>query len=438
MGCAPSGSAQESSLNVAEEHQDLAQWLDGLLSSNEPDKLLSAYVEIEKNILNEESNSPASALSLSVARQQHLKELIHTASEKRDRNGGLVPQENSFHELFVDLGLNRGTGVAAEHEEFLANVNRRALNMHLLEILARKNAAVEEAIRTASLSINKLQILYEKQDLLLGRIYGHGFGSEKERMLEEEIDTMRNYRDAFSNGAFLWREAAKDVQEAAELLTKGVAAWKSVQMEQSMERKIQTASEARNCIQEAVLLVELSQESMPGVQFPYCTKRELTSISQAVEYIFTDILIEDRYRHALQVYKNFQERAAALWRWITQVLNSTLGKDLTDIDRSILEVSKNLRNERINIICDKLGIENRYSLFGLNPAVNNIRPVISEMSDPNKADIKRKGVGLHTFGRMLEDTSLRSEFERNLAARRDTMWPSRRIEELRMMGFNVP
>lgn len=84
-------------------------------------------------------------------------------------SAGVVPQESSFHELFQDLGLNRGASVAAEHEEFLANVNRRALATNLMEILGKKNAALEEDIRTASLSINKLQILYEKQDLLLGK-----------------------------------------------------------------------------------------------------------------------------------------------------------------------------------------------------------------------------------------------------------------------------
>lgn len=67
---------------------------------------------------------------------------------------------------------------------------------------------------------------------IAGRIYPSSHGSEKERLLEEEMETMRSYRDAFSNGAFLWREAAKDVKEAAELLTKAVAAWKTVQTEQ--------------------------------------------------------------------------------------------------------------------------------------------------------------------------------------------------------------
>lgn len=73
------------------------QWLDSLLSSKEPDNLLSAYVEIEKSILNEESNSPASALSLSLARQQYLKELMHSASEKRNRRYALTTFYNETY-----------------------------------------------------------------------------------------------------------------------------------------------------------------------------------------------------------------------------------------------------------------------------------------------------------------------------------------------------
>ena len=40
---------------------------------------------------------------------------------------------------------------------------------------------------------------------------------------------------------------------------------------------------------------------------------------QALEYIFTDILIEDRYLHATQVYKNLRERATLLENWMNEV-----------------------------------------------------------------------------------------------------------------------
>lgn len=178
-----------------------------------------------------------------------------------------------------------------------------------------------------------------------------------------------------------------------------------------------------------------------------------------------------------------------------QMLNSSLKKDLYEIDEKILELSNKLRNERIQLICEKLGIENNYHRFGLNPGVNNIRPSQSRAIDPRqdfimstpyiREDLSKKfskfqepmrpenrytqqnlingsiipnvreylgneaisginlgpTLGLNTGGgypegRIFQDPNIQMEFERKLAARQNAMWPSRRIEELRMLTLN--
>jgi hypothetical protein len=40
---------------------------------------------------------------------------------------------------------------------------------------------------------------------------------------------------------------------------------------------------------------------------------------QAVVYMFTDIQIPDRYSYAGQCYRNFHERARALFKWMQDV-----------------------------------------------------------------------------------------------------------------------
>ena len=170
------------------------------------------------------------------------------------------------------------------------------------------------------------------------------------------------------------------------------------------------------------------------------------------------------------------------------MLHSSLKKDLYEIDEKITDLSNRLRNERIQLICDKLGIPNNYNRFGLNPGVNNIRPHQQTPIDvrqdllgpygvhPNKKFSKfqepmlpenrytqqnlimhrdgevlgnealqginlgptlglNTGTGFHE-GRIFQDPNIQVEFERKLAARQNAMWPSRRIEELRMLTLN--
>lgn len=167
------------------------------------------------------------------------------------------------------------------------------------------------------------------------------------------------------------------------------------------------------------------------------------------------------------------------------MLNTSLKKDLIEIDKKVLEISTRLRDERIQLICEKLGIENNYNRFGLNPGVNNIRPIQSRPSEgafvraqPLKQGYERKfseyqqpmmpenrytqqnlilpderilgneamainlgptlglSNGRYQEDRIFQDPNVQVEFERKMAARQNAMWPSRRIEELRMLTLN--
>lgn len=80
----------------------------------------------------------------------------------------LIPNDSSVQDLFIDLGLHKSVHVAAEHEEFIASVNRRALNQNLIEILSRTLLGIDEKLKVASNKVNELQNLYQQQDTLLG------------------------------------------------------------------------------------------------------------------------------------------------------------------------------------------------------------------------------------------------------------------------------
>jgi hypothetical protein len=56
------------------------------------------------------------------------------------------------------------------------------------------------------------------------------------------------------------------------------------------ETRFHLSTEARNTIQEAALNVQTAQAMLPGVQFPYCTTREIS----AVLHVSTPKRIGDR------------------------------------------------------------------------------------------------------------------------------------------------
>jgi hypothetical protein len=46
------------------------------------------------------------------------------------------------------------------------------------------------------------------------------------------------------------------------------------------ETRFHLSTEARNTVQEAALNIQTAQAMLPGVQFPYCTTREISSVLQ--------------------------------------------------------------------------------------------------------------------------------------------------------------
>lgn len=45
---------------------------------------------------------------------------------------------------------------------------------------------------------------------------------------------------------------------------------------------------------------------------------------QVIEYIYTDLQITERYKHALEVYANLQRSSQSLSNWIRQVFHKYL------------------------------------------------------------------------------------------------------------------
>merc|ERR1719402_140830 len=95
---------------------------------------------------------------------------------------------------------------------------------------------------------------------------------------------------------------------------------------------------------------QLEERYRSNVQFPYCAPAEVATLNKATAYIFTDMQTPDRHQHALDCYSTTNKRCGALLQWINQVVNTTISRDLDDINKKVKEIAMALRRERVKLI----------------------------------------------------------------------------------------
>ncbi|GFG30721.1 hypothetical protein Cfor_07486, partial [Coptotermes formosanus] len=211
-------------------------------------------------------------------------------------------------------------------------------------LLERRREEVAEEVKLLKSKVAYLQGLYQEQDELLAGLFGETYGSEEEKHIEVQLDKVRSYRDTLAGGLLEWQEAATLVQSATELLDRAVTCWKEIDS-QTPETRFHLSTEARNTIQEAALNVQTAQAMLPGVQFPYCTTREISAVLQVC------------------TAKDVECRGEFVHKFLTAVkimIEKSLKKDLADVDRKVKEITDRLRKHRVSLIRHKVCECNSY------------------------------------------------------------------------------
>ncbi|KAI5698582.1 hypothetical protein M8J76_008160 [Diaphorina citri] len=329
-------------------------------------EILDTFLKLDRDIWAEEMKAPAPALGHAMAKMEKINNevevLMAELSNDKDyrvlapgmftthNTSGLETADDSIKSVLAELRISRNPSLALEHEEFVANLARKALKHRHLLWLTRKKLDTEEEIGVSSEKVQSLQKLYEHQDVLLNEILGSTVSP-----LEHELDRIRSYRDTLYSGELSWREAVKLIHSASIFTKAGLDSWQSLGNTLSEEARFSLATETRNAIQEAALSIQTAQNILPGVQFPYCTAREIFAIMQIIEYLYTDLQVPDRYAHASEVYKSFHRRSTALYEWIKKLTEETIHKDVVVVDRQITDLASRLCQQRSDLIRSKLG-----------------------------------------------------------------------------------
>ncbi|KAK7604101.1 hypothetical protein V9T40_004374 [Parthenolecanium corni] len=341
MGCAPSSQTRREKLIGTELN------------------IMDAYIRVEREIWQEEQQAPASALTHAVSKLEKITSDLEriTADITQSQNytfnhilnkiynvdsESLEDIDNSIKSVMTELRVTNDSRLAAEHEEFIANLNRKALKCRHVYLLTRRKKEIEEEAAEMSEKVQNLQKLYEQQNTILHEI----FGSAEQSRTESELDRLRNYRDTLYNGELAWQDAIRLTQSAVIFSQVGFNSWQTISVTSNEDSRFKLATETRNAIQEAALLIQLAQSMLPAVQFPYCTHREISALFQVIKYLYTDMQIPERYEHAKEVYRSFQKRTAALSKWLKELMDSTIHKDIEEVNAKISTLVTKLNSER--------------------------------------------------------------------------------------------
>ncbi|CAI5440262.1 unnamed protein product [Caenorhabditis angaria] len=202
---------------------------------------------------------------------------------------------------------------------------------------------------------DNLNALYDEQDKMLEGIFGTEYASEKENVLEGEVDDMVDWQQRVSLAMFKWANGRVLLVHALTQMTFGINRWQDIQkIEKDNQRgRYFAAAEARNNFVAAAQNVQSCRMYLNKVDFPYGTEKEIALLEDTVSSAFRNVENDGECKKALKIYQDTQQKIASLIQWFDKVINETIRKDLDQANNELIKKQKALREERlININYD--------------------------------------------------------------------------------------
>ncbi|XP_069159161.1 uncharacterized protein [Procambarus clarkii] len=349
---------------------------------------LDQFLKIEREIAAEEANSPIQPLEL---KAEQLVRLIHEIDHLEANLKDLETQASKFGEHTVDSVMTRQffieNGIqedplTEDQEKYLDAANKKEIVAQELESHKKQKEQVEQEVSELEARANHLHDLYKRHDNLLDRMFGGQYGSAAENRLEAELDELEAHRGRIMEANFKWRQAQMMLEYACRQLAVAVQKWQDLPTIPTIDLEIRysVAAETRNNLVAAGQNIQGAQRYLDNVTFPYCAPNEIDTLNkrdegvrhsttpqrehsadtrygslgqQATEYVFTDMQSTDRHQHAHDCYSTTHKRANALLQWFDTVINTTIMKDLHEINQKVMAKTLELRRERVRLIQEK-------------------------------------------------------------------------------------
>ncbi|CAJ0593596.1 unnamed protein product [Cylicocyclus nassatus] len=246
-----------------------------------------------------------------------------------------------------------------EKTEYEDAVNKQDAVEKELELSKVKYETAQKIMEIYKQQTDNLLALYDKQDKMLIGIFGTDYASEKENILEGEVDEMMDWQQRVALAMFKWANGRVLLVHALTQITFGINRWQDIKkIEESNTRaRYFAAAEARNNFIAAAQNVQSCRMYLNKVEFPYATEEEILLMEDTATNAFKNVQDESAVKKALKVFQDTQQKVARLIQWFDKVINDTIRKDLDQANNAVIKKQKALREERLALMKKKVSKE---------------------------------------------------------------------------------
>ncbi|KAK5981247.1 hypothetical protein GCK32_004812 [Trichostrongylus colubriformis] len=239
-----------------------------------------------------------------------------------------------------------------EKAEYEDAVNKQDAVEKELELSKVKFETAQKITDIYKQQTDNLLALYDKQDKMLIGIFGTDYASEKENILEGEVDEMMDWQQRVALAMFKWANGRVLLVHALTQITFGINRWQDIKkIEESNTRaRYFAAAEARNNFIAAAQNVQSCRMYLNKVEFPYATEEEILLMEDTATKAFKNVQDDSVVKKALKVFQETQQKVARLIQWFDKVINDTIRKDLDQANNAVIKKQKALREERLSLM----------------------------------------------------------------------------------------
>lgn len=239
-----------------------------------------------------------------------------------------------------------------EKAEYDDAVNKQDAVEKELELSKIKFETAQRITDIYKQQTDNLLALYDKQDKMLIGIFGTDYASEKENILEGEVDEMMDWQQRVALAMFKWANGRVLLVHALTQITFGINRWQDIKkIEESNSRgRYFAAAEARNNFIAAAQNVQSCRMYLNKVEFPYATEEEILLMEDTATKAFKNVQDDSVVKKALKVFQETQQKVARLIQWFDKVINDTIRKDLDQANNAVIKKQKALREERLSLM----------------------------------------------------------------------------------------
>ncbi|XP_052740430.1 uncharacterized protein LOC112054702 [Bicyclus anynana] len=305
--------------------------------------VLAALARLEQDIANSEKLYPAQRLTVVAAELETIQQEIKEFEEITVPMTNAESYSKTMHQLFVNLDLYKRPMLAAENEDFVANVNRKEMRRLELSWLRSREKELQRDKRQLHAQLLRIRSLYSQLQQLLGAIWSDG--QRPDVSLEEEFERVHSLRDGLANVSMRLKAAVEYAHSALRLLDDALPAWKLASIGKSGWERTAACGDACKLLVRA----RCQERGARRVLAASAAPRAARALRLALDYAFTDTVHDHKYQRATEIFLQFKESLVQLVNSIHQVLLNNV-ENLAFTEKELEESRRKLRSARANDI----------------------------------------------------------------------------------------